>query len=160
MDQVKKYVPPFEALEKLKRYCSVQERSYKAVREKLYNCGLVPDQVENILAELISDGYLSEQRFADAYASGRSKIKGWGKRKIVQGMKQLDISEACISIAMLQVDEDEYRVRLDSLVEKRAKLEKGRPIFEARGRVARFLINKGYEPDLVWDRVKQLIGQF
>jgi len=159
MDQVKKYVPPFEALEKLKRYCSVQERSYKAVREKLYNWGLKPDQVDNIIVELISENYLSEQRFAEAYASGKFKIKSWGRRKIVQGMKQLDISEACISIAMEQVAEDDYEARLEHWIEKRAKLEKGLPIFETRGRVARYLINKGYEPEIVWDKVKTLIDQ-
>lgn len=159
MDQVKKYVPPFEALEKLKRYCSVQERSFKAVREKLYNWGLKTDQVDNIIAELISDNYLSEQRFAEAYASGKFKIKSWGKGKIVQGMKQLDISEACISIAMEQIEYSEYEACLDRWVEKRAKLEKGLPIFETRGRVARYLINKGYEPELVWEKVKTLIGQ-
>jgi regulatory protein len=157
MDRVKKYVPPFEALDKMKRYCSIQERSYKAVREKLYNFGLKTDQVENILVDLITENYLNEQRFAAAYASGKFRIKGWGKRKIAQGMKQLNISDACISSAIEQLDEDEYEECLTNWVEKRAKLENGLTVFEARGRVARFLINKGFESEKVWEKVKELI---
>ena len=159
MYQVKKYVPPFKALENLKRYCSMQERSIKAAREKLFNWGLKEDQVDNIIAELISGNYLNEQRFAEAYASGKFKIKNWGRRKIVQGMKQLDISEACISIALRQIEDDDYEECLERWVEKRAKHEKGLPVFETRGRVARYLINKGYESELVWDKVKKMIGQ-
>ena len=158
MYPVKKYVPPFKALEDLKRYCSVQERSMKAVREKLVSWGLKGDQVDNIIAELISTNYLNEQRFAEAYVSGKFKIKSWGRRKIVQGMKQLEISEACISIALNQIEEDEYEECLERWVEKRARHEKGRPVFETRGRIARYLINKGYESELVWNKVNKLVG--
>jgi len=154
----KKYVPPFEAREKMKRYCSVQERSYKAVREKLYDFGLRTEEVENILVDLITENYLSEQRFAEAYASGRFRIKGWGKRKIEQGLKQLDISGMCISNAIDQLDDEEYNESLAQWIEKRERSEIGLPVFEKRGKIARFLINKGFESELVWDKVKRQIN--
>ncbi len=156
MREFKKYVPPFEALEKVKNYCAIQERSQKAVREKLLSWGLKSAEVESIIAELIMHGFLSEQRFADAFASGRSRIKGWGRRKIAQHLKFLGVSEPCIDKALSKIDAQEYHDRLFGLIKKRAALEKGRPQFEKRGRIAKFLINKGYEPELVWNIISDL----
>lgn len=144
-----KYVPPFEALEKMRRYCSVQERSYKAVREKLYGFGLGKDQVENIIAELISDNYLNEQRFADAFASGRLRIKGWGRRKIEMGLRQLGVSAPCIEHALDSLNTNEYLEKLSQLASKRMSKETIGTPFEKQMKVSRFLVGRGYEPHLV-----------
>ena len=92
----KKPIDKKTALLKAADYCAYQERSQQEVRDKLYGYGLHHDEVEENLSELITQGYLNEERFAKAYAGGKFRIKGWGKRKILQGLKQHRISEYCI----------------------------------------------------------------
>jgi SOS response regulatory protein OraA/RecX len=75
-------------LEKAKKYCSYQERSQQEVRDKLYEWGLHRNEVEQAIAQLVSENYLNEQRFAIAYAGGKFRMKGWGKIKIKLALKQ------------------------------------------------------------------------
>lgn len=142
----------------MRRYCSVQERSYKAVREKLYTFGLHKDQVESIIGELIGENFLNEQRFADAFASGRFRIKGWGRRKIEMGLRQWNISKPCINAALAAIDPEEYHQKLRELVEKRAVKEKGGTPFERKMKVTRYLVGRGFEPDMVRDTLEAIIG--
>ena len=75
MDSPKKtkITDPKVALTKAEHYCAYQERSQQEVRDKLYEWGLWPDAVENIISELIGGNYLNEERFAKAYAQGKFK---------------------------------------------------------------------------------------
>ena len=73
-------------------YCAYQERTQQEVRDKLYGIGLYSDEVEQVLAELITENYVNEERFAKSFAGGKFRLKQWGKKKIVYALKQRNIS--------------------------------------------------------------------
>lgn len=73
-----------ETLEKLKTYCAYQERSKRQVVQKMRLLGADKDWDEDLIQALISANYLNQERFAESYSKGKSRIKGWGKQKIVQ----------------------------------------------------------------------------
>ncbi len=83
--QPRKRLDPKTAKLKAADFCAYQERSQQEVRDKLYTYGLHEEEVEEVITELIIDGFISEERFAKAYAGGKFRIKGWGRRKIIQG---------------------------------------------------------------------------
>ncbi|MFZ6050707.1 regulatory protein RecX [Halocola ammonii] len=146
--------PPLETYQRIKKWCDLRERCQSEVRSKLYDWGLYSDEVENLIAKLISDNYLDESRFASAYVSGKYRIKHWGKNRIVRELKQRDISSYNINAALKEIDEDEYLRILDYLIEKKVEqVEGGKSEFERNGKIARFLINRGFEPDLVWQKI-------
>ena len=64
-----------KALQKIKHFCSYQERSHQEVKEKLYSFGLYKADVELLLSQMIEENYLNEERFAIAFAGGRFRIK-------------------------------------------------------------------------------------
>nr|WP_290939499.1 RecX family transcriptional regulator [Haliscomenobacter sp.] len=66
------------ALQKLQRYCAFQERCYHEVRQKLYELSVYGDLLEEIVAELISDNFLNEERFTRTYARGKFRTRSWG----------------------------------------------------------------------------------
>ena len=45
------------ALAKAEHYCAYQERSQQEVRDKLYEWGLYPNAVENVIMELITGNF-------------------------------------------------------------------------------------------------------
>ena len=53
-----------QALQKLKHYCAYQERCHSEVRQKLYRLGVWKREHDEILATLIEENYLNEERFA------------------------------------------------------------------------------------------------
>ena len=63
------------ALVKAEHYCAYQERAQQEIRDKLYEWGLWSDDVEGIISELIETNFLNEERFTQAYVSGKFRIK-------------------------------------------------------------------------------------
>ncbi len=66
---------------KAARYCAYQERTQQEVRDKLYSYGLYTDMVEEVLTELIMEGFVSEERYAQAYCRGKFMSNKWGENQ-------------------------------------------------------------------------------
>lgn len=154
----KKPVDKKTALLKAADYCAYQERSQQEVRDKLYGYGLHHDEVEENISELITQGYINEERFAKAYAGGKFRIKGWGKRKILQGLKQHRISEYCIKKGMLEIDPDDYFETLVKHLEKKRPSIKTDSEYILKGKLTQHLIMKGFEMDLIHEAIKQSLS--
>ncbi len=144
------------ALEKAKAFCAYQERSQEEVRKKLNGFGLEPEVVEHHIASLITEGFLNEERFSRSYARGKFRIRKWGKNKILSGLRVHKVSPYCIKAALSEIDEDEYRETLKTLIA--AKLGKaGKEISIAtKGKLYRFVLGKGFEPELIFGVFKEL----
>lgn len=145
-----KITDPKQGLEKAMAWCTYQERCQQETRDKLYFWGLWKDAVENIIAELISQNFINEERFAKTYAGGKFRIKGWGRVKIKIELKRRQVSEYCIRKAMLEIDEDDYLKTLRKLLtDYSARIKEKHPL-KKKYRVARYAQSRGFEQDLVW----------
>lgn len=145
----KKQLTKEQALQKLKHYCAYQERCHSEVREKLYSLGVWKKDHDEIIASLIEEDYLSEERFAIAFAGGKFRVKQWGRVKIKYELKQKQVSEYSIKKALKQIDEDEYNKVLKKLAgEKYAALKKEQYLVRKK-KTMDYLIGRGYEMDLV-----------
>jgi len=147
----KKIYSPQEALKRAYKFCAYQERNQQEVRDKLYDLGLHKQDVEQILAQLISEGFINEERFAIAYAGGKFRIKHWGKIKIRVALKQKNISEYCINKALKEINNRDYQKTLEkSIADYSKKVTEKNPL-KKNYKIAQYLISKGFEPDLVWE---------
>jgi regulatory protein len=147
--QYKKYLTKEQALQKLKHYCAYQERCHNEVKEKLYDLGIWKKDHDDIIATLIEENYLNEERFAIAFAGGKFRIKKWGRVKIKYELKQKQVSEYCIKKALKQIQEDEYEKVLEKLaIEKYASLKNEQYLIRKK-KTMNYLIARGFEIDLV-----------
>ena len=145
----KKYLNKEQALQKLKHYCAYQERCHSGVKEKLYNLGVWKKDHDEIIATLIEEGYLNEERFAIAFASGRFRIKQWGRVKIKYELKQKQVSGYSIKKALKQIDENEYlKVLHKRAREKYASLKSDQYLIRKKKTID-YLIGKGFEMELI-----------
>ncbi|MBI1306578.1 MAG: RecX family transcriptional regulator [Bacteroidetes bacterium] len=145
---------PEVAWKKIQKYCAWQERCHKEVREKLYGFGLATPDVEELITKLIQSGFLNEERFSRSYAGGKFRTKKWGRIRIVRELEMRDISEYCIRKAMEEIDESDYQKTLHNLLNKKSREYNDDDEFSRNGKLARFAISKGYEPNLVWELIK------
>ncbi|WP_256004873.1 regulatory protein RecX [Pedobacter deserti] len=142
------------ALAKAEYYCAYQERSQQEVRDKLYEWGLYPTEVEELISELIQTNFLSEERFTQAYVSGKLRIKKWGKIKIKQGLKIKRVPDKMIQNALKAIDMDEYlAIILEAANKKNAQISEKDP-FKRRFRLVNYLAGRGFENDLILDVLK------
>jgi regulatory protein len=153
----KSALSPEQALQKLRHYCGYQERSHSEVQEKLYAAGLRKKDVEAALATLIEENYLNEERFALQFAGGHFRLKSWGRVKIRYELKQRQVSEYCIKKALAAIDEEDYKKTLSRLAEKKWEtLNDETNIFSRKRKLQDYLMQKGYESDLVAAAVREL----
>ncbi|MFT3902961.1 MAG: regulatory protein RecX [Niabella sp.] len=141
---------PEQALQKLRQFCAYRERCHAEVTDKLYNLDVWKKDHDEIIATLIEENYLNEERFAEVFAGGHFRQKQWGRNKIVQALKQKQISPYCIKKALLQIDEDAYHNTLHKLVTaKWQSLRSERDRFVKMRKTSDYLLQKGYEPEFV-----------
>lgn len=152
-----KEVTPSEARAKIRRYCAYQERSHQEVRDKLYSYGLHRGDVEDIIVELISEGYLNEERFARTFAGGKFRMKRWGRIKITHALEAKGVSPNCIKIGLREIDEESYVETLAHLLREKLESLETDDVFVARHQLSTYAVRKGYEPNLVWKEIKKLL---
>lgn len=142
------------ALQKMQRYCAFQERCHNEVRQKLLSMSVYGDTLDEIMAELISDNYLNEERFARSYARGKFRSKGWGKNRIVQELKMRKVTEYCIRKGLEEIEDDDYHAMLEKIIAKKLEELRGEDTFTATQKTAQYAMRKGYESDLIWAILK------
>ena len=146
-----KLTDPHVALLKMQSWCAYQERCQQDARNKLYELGLWPEAVENIIVKLIEDNFLNEERFATSFARGKFTIKKWGRIKIKQELKQKRVGDYCLKKAMQQINEDDYLATLKKIIESKRKLIKEKNVIKLNYKLMNYALSKGYEKDLVFD---------
>lgn len=139
-----------EARAKANAYCNYQERCQAEVLEKLRSWGLHFDHCNAIVAELIEQGLLNEERFARTYARGKFYIKKWGRNKILQGMRERRISDWNMRAGLSEISEEDYLKTLEGLAEKKFTELAGHA-FLRKQKTGMYLSQKGYESNLVWE---------
>lgn len=137
---------PAQALQKLKHYCAYQERCHSEVQEKLYSLGVWKRDHDAIIATLIEENYLNEERFAIAYAGGKFRIKQWGKQRITYELKKKQVSDYSIRKALRQIEDSDYEETLDKLAREKYASLKGEQYLVRRKKTQDYLLQKGYEP--------------
>ena len=145
-----------ETLAAIIHYCEYQERCHSEVRNKLYELGCTTPEVERLIAELIGMDKINEERFARSFARGRFRLKQWGREKIRQHLKAKKISDYCIKKAFTEINGEEYEQIMRKLVEKKLKelkSEKNQHI--KKGKIYRYMLQKGYERDIVIDMLTE-----
>ena len=147
-----------EALSKILRYCAYQERSHREVKNKLFQYGLQASDVDEILSHLITEGFLNEERYAKAFAGGKFRIMKWGKIKIQRELETVGVSPRNINCGLLEINASDYSKTICDLIKRKTGQVSEENLFKKKNRVARFVIGKGFEPELVWNAVNDLVG--
>lgn len=141
----------------MEAWCAYQERCQFEVNQKLLQYGLALDDRNALIAHLIEQRFLDEERFAEAYVSGKFRIKRWGKIKIQQHLKQKHISSYSINKAMNQISTEEYYSTVMTLMKKKASELPEVNSLKAKSKIYAYIQSKGFEFDvinLIWEDFK------
>ncbi|RIV22590.1 RecX family transcriptional regulator [Fibrisoma montanum] len=139
-----------DALRKAASFCAYQERTQQEVRERLNDWGVYGDDAEEVIAELIQQNYLNEERFAKSFAGGKFRVKGWGKRKIKQHLQQRGITGYNLEQAMKEIAPTDYRAALADLLDKKRRTLRDDNPLVVKQKLVRYALSKGYESDLIF----------
>ena len=138
---------------KIKQWCAYQERSQHETRQKLYDYGLFSEDVEAIIAKLIEENFLNEERFALALTSGKFRIKRWGRIKIKLELKKHKVSDYLIQKALKSINDKDYEMTIVKIIEKKQSLLKSGNAQKKYYELLSYLRSRGFETDLAVEQL-------
>ena len=141
---------------KIEFYCAYQERCHDEVKEKMRSYAMTPQEIDSITVHLIEHNFLNEERFACSFARGKHRIKSWGKIRIVNELKFRKISQYNINTALKEITPDEYLETFHKLAENHWETMRENNIIKKRKKFCDFLLRKGFESGLIYEKVKEL----
>ncbi|HEV8505415.1 MAG TPA: regulatory protein RecX [Chitinophagaceae bacterium] len=145
------------ALQKLRFYCRYQQRCLSEIKEKLFELGINKKDHDELMKELVKENCVSDERFAFAFASGRFKMKQWGRKKIQQGLKEKRISDEIAQKALGQINKEDYIAVLNKLAKERYALLKHEQYLVRKKKTMDYLMQKGYEVDLIRNAIHHFL---
>ena len=148
-----------QIMEKIKRYCAYQERCKQDVRCKLKEWAVDRDKTEDVVNQLVSEGYVDEERFAVVFVRGKFNIKSWGTQKITAELKRRNISDFCIKQALNEIDKKLYSEKLTKLGHKWLNEHKQDSVLIQKQKIFRYLFSKGYEQQDIWGFINENMGK-
>jgi len=143
-------------INKLEKYCSFSERCKSDIIKKLYDWKVNKNQKE-IINHLIENNYINEKRYALLYSMGKFNSRKWGKIKISNHLKKKGIKEKDINESINEIPETKYLDALSNLIIKKSQEIKDSDIYNKKSKIARYLFQKGYESNLIWNQIETLI---
>lgn len=117
---------------------------------------MIPEAIDQIIAHLIQENYLNEERFAKSYARGKFNIKKWGRNRITNELKQRNITQYNINLALKEIDDGVYLETLDALANKRLEAIKETNVQKRKRKLADYLLYRGWESHLVYGKIQEL----
>lgn len=106
-----------------------------------------------VLESLVADKYVSDLRYASAFAREKSSIQGWGKVKIAYMLSAKGISRDTINEAFEDIDDDSASRKLENVIRVKYRLLADDP--QCKLKLLRFALGRGYS----YDEVKNIIDK-
>ena len=138
-----------QAYSKMAQLCSRSEQCSADIRRKIIAFELVSDVVDEIIAKLKEEKFLSDERYVKAYISDKFKFNKWGKVKLRHNLRMKGLPEKIILNELDKIDAEKYKAVLLKTMKDKAKSVKKKTKFEKMGQVIRFAQTRGFEPEMI-----------
>lgn len=139
-------------LEKAKNYCAYQERCLFDVKSKLDGWQVEETTAIKIIQELEKKGFLNEERYSMAFAMGKMRHNKWGKNKIIYALRQKQVPDLYIQMAINSLDEEEYLHMLKAIISSKKTTEAHS--FKEQARLVAYAQQKGFQASLAWKVIR------
>jgi len=141
-------------LKKILHFCSYQDRCTSEVLTKISTFDISSSDKEKIMQLLVNEGFIDDYRYAHNFVRSKIHLKKWGVNKIRMALKQKGFCDEIISDALSEIDVETYRNELERIL--KAKKINESDEYKRKTKLARYGIQKGYEPSLVWEVVRNM----
>lgn len=131
-----------------------RERTEAELRSLLTGKRAHPDAIDEVLAELLEQGYLDDASYARRFADDRRRLDAWGSERIERRLVAAGVAPEHIAAA-LGDGGGEFEAAL-ALLRRRVPDPPSTP--QERDRALRLLLRKGYVHELAYDAVRRHAG--
>lgn len=129
--------------------CAQAEHCQYEMLEKMRRWEIPEDAQARVMAKLIKERYIDDERFAQAFVKDKIRYNKWGRRKVEQALWQKRIDEDILKRVLDEVDEDEYLSILRPLLKQKRRTIKANSDYELNQKLMRFALGRGFTFDII-----------
>lgn len=129
--------------------CAQAEHCQYEMLEKMHRWELSEEAQARVMAKLIKERYVDDERYAHAFVKDKIRYNKWGRRKVEQALWQKRIDEDIRKRVLDEVDDDEYLSILIPLLKQKRKSIKAQNDYELNQKLMRFALGRGFTFDII-----------
>ena len=102
-----------------------------------------------IVARLVKERYIDDERYARAFVKDKIRYNKWGRRKVQQALWLKHIDADIQQRVLDEIDEKEYLDVLRPLLKQKRKSIKAESDYELNQKLVRFALGRGFGFDII-----------
>lgn len=150
---------PDEALASLMRLCARAEKSEGDARRLMRGWGLAERDAQQVLDRLLSDRFIDDNRYAEAFVREKLRLSGWGEYKIRTALQRKGVRKETIDAALSQADRSGMGERLAQQLCRKARTVKYATQYELKTKLIRYGLSLGYDYEAVLDAASAMVRE-
>lgn len=147
--EVKKETTALQAYQKLAALCARSEHCQQEMLDKMRQWGVSDEDQAKVMARLIKEKYVDDERFAHAFVYDKIRYSKWGRRKVEQALWMKRIDEHISKSILDEVNDEEYLQILRPLLKQKSKSVTGRNEYERTMKLIKFALGRGFTMDII-----------
>lgn len=144
------------AKSKLAKLCSIKEICRQDAMDKLHKWEIF-NEAEDIIDWLEKEKFIDDSRYSKFYVRDKYRFNKWGRIKISHHLRHKNIKEMDISKALDEINDEEYKGILYSLISQKYKSLNDDDPIKIKSKLYRYAQNKGFEADLIFKQIENII---
>ncbi len=146
------------ALSRLANLCARAEYCIQDMRKKMAAWELSEEAQTRIIARLLKDRYIDENRYAHAFVRSKFRFNRWGRDKIRQALRLKGISDDDIADGLSEIQSAESDTMLKELLRKKSRTIKYNSDYERYMKLLRFAVSRGFSLDDARKAIESMEG--
>lgn len=146
-----------EALQSLMRLCARGERTTGDAMRLMRTWGVPETERQSVVDRLVEQRFIDNARYAELYVREKSRLAGWGARKIAMQLRGKGVDQEIIAAALATIDRDEQSDRLAEKLRRKMRTTKAASSFELRGKLLRYALGLGYDYDAALTALDKIV---
>ena len=138
-----------EAFTRLSAQCAQAEHCQHEMVEKMRRWGIADDVQARVMARLVGERYVDDERYARAFVKDKVKYNKWGRRKVEQALWLKHIDSDIQQRVLDEISTDDYVQVLRPLLQQKRKTTKAASPYELNQKLIRFALGRGFGFDVI-----------
>ena len=138
-----------DAYLQLAALCAQAEHCQQEMRDKMKRWDIDAATQDRIVARLIKERYVDDERYARAFVKDKIRYNKWGRRKVQQGLWLKHIDDDIQERVLSEVDDSEYLDVLRPLLKQKVRSIRAENDYERTQKLVRFALGRGFTFDII-----------
>jgi len=133
----------------LAQLCARSEHCQYELTEKMRRWGMAPEAQTRVMARLVGERYVDDERYCRAFVRDKIRYNKWGRRKVEQALWMKRIDTEIQQRILGEVDDEEYLSVLRPLLKQKRRTLKAASDYEENQKLVKFALSRGFTFDII-----------